>query len=313
VDFIQAYKAYFYLLGLAFFVRRRLFDGPRLARVMTVLVAAFFVKYSYSQLLGLDPRPGLYDENNFELFMLIGLFYVAFPYMGRKRHLLFVVLAVTVVLSGSRSGALGLLLLYIALYLRWRNRFWPVHMLGLILVGYAVSKVFARREPQGLETVDRFHFLQIFLREVRPWPLWEFLTGSFPITPLSPGSCSELSFWTDLFSHSDPGVCYSVILHSYLLRAIFDQGLLGLGLLYALMWVALRRSGASLRDVVFLLGIMTVSGLSVSAFNNVYATIVFAVALGLDRGPDSAGALAEGTRSRPERLRPRDESLGLRA
>lgn len=286
LDYIQAYKAYFYLVALAFFVRRRCFDGVRVARVSAVLTAAFLVKYGYSQALHLDPRPGLYTENNFELIMLLGLFYLGFPYAGRSRHLVFAALTATVLLSGSRSGALGLLIVYVALYLRARNRFWPLHLLGVAGVGAAVAALFLSRDPQGLQSVDRYHFLQVFLREVRPWPLWEFLTGSYPITPLSPASCHELAYYVNEFSYSQPGVCYSVILHSYLLRAVLDQGLLGLGVLYGLVWLALHRSGASGRDVVVLLGILTVSGLSVSAFNSVFAAITLAVALGLARpGP----------------------------
>jgi len=90
LDFVQAYKAYFYLLGLAFFIRKGMFDGRRLARFSCVLVVLFFAKYAYSVVLGgLDARPGIYTENNFELVLLMGLFYLGFPYAGRWRHPLF--------------------------------------------------------------------------------------------------------------------------------------------------------------------------------------------------------------------------------
>jgi hypothetical protein len=283
LDFVQAHKAYFYLLALAFFVRRRLFEGARLARVMVVVVSAFFIKYAYSQLFQLDPRPGIYDENNFELVLLIGLSYVAFPYAGRTRQLFFVVLTATVLMSGSRSAALGLLIVYVGLYLRSRNPLWPVHVLGLAGVAAVVVNIFRSRGPGGLSAIDRFNFLQVFLREVRDWPLWQFFTGSYPMTPLSRGACADLAFYEQVFSFTDPTVCYSVVLHSYLLRSVFDHGLIGLALLYALVTLGLVRSGASRRDVVVLLGILTVSGLSVSAFNNVFAAITLAIMLGLDR------------------------------
>jgi hypothetical protein len=295
IDFIQAHKAYFYLLGLAFYVRRRLFYGPRLANVVTLLLIACLVKYGYSQLLGLDSRPGIYGENNYELIMIIGLFHLGSPYMGSRRPVLFVALTAVVLLSGSRSAALALVLLYAVSYLRLRNRLWPLHVLGLGVVGVAVFALFAARDPGGVQTIDRYQFLQTFLYEVRSWPLWEFLTGSYPLTALSPESCSDLSFYASLFSHSTPGVCYSVILHSYLLRAVFDHGLLGLALLYVLLWMVLRRSGASRRDAVLLLGILTISGLSVSAFNNVFAAVTLAVALGLNR---------DRAREHPSPLRP---------
>jgi hypothetical protein len=109
------------------------------------------------------------------------------------------------------------------------------------------------------------------------------VTGAFPLTPLSPGSCGSLAFYEILFSKTDPGVCYSVIFHSFLMRAVFDHGLLGLVLLYGLLWLGLRRSGMVVRDALALLGLITLSALSVSAFNSVFAAIVLAVAMGLDR------------------------------
>lgn len=303
-DFLLAYKAFVYLLLMAFFVGSSLFDGHRLARVTTFLVVVFLAKYGYSVALGLADRPGVYMENNFELIMLLGLVYLAHPYLGALRHWVFAGLAVTVLLSGSRSAALGLVCVYVFLYLRTRSRGWPLHVGGVAVVGWAVLSLFSARAAQdsGVE-LDRVVFLHTFQYEVRSWPLWEFVTGSFPLTPLSAGSCGSLSFYVPLFSKTDPGVCYSVILHSFLLRAVFDHGLLGLVLLYGLLWLGLRRSAATVRDSLALLGLITLSALSVSAFNSVFAAIVLAVAMGLDRsgappGPGPVEPAARGPRRR---------------
>ncbi|MGY1820422.1 hypothetical protein [Geodermatophilus sp. SYSU D00079] len=318
-DFLQAYKSFFYLVLLGALVGAGVFDRARLARFTTFLVGAFLVKYGYSVALGLDDRPGVYLENNFELIMLLGLFQLAYPHLGARRDWLFGAVAMTVLLSGSRSAALGLLVVYVFLYVRTSNRTWPLHLAGVAVVGYGVLTVFTSRAAvDGGARLDRLNFLDTFLYEVRDWPLWEFLTGSFPLTPLSPGSCQSLSFYSLLFSRTDPGTCYSVILHSYFLRALFDHGVLGLVLLLTLLWLGLRRSGTSLRDTLAVLALISVSGLSVSAFNNVFATIVLAVAMGLDRraaGPpcpdDAQAAVRRGrwgprTPGRPPRpsLRP---------
>ena len=105
-DFLLAYKAFIYLVLLAFFVGKSLFDGRRLAGLATFLVVVFLAKYGYSVVLGFADRPGVYMENNFELIMLMGLVYLAHPYLGARRHWVFAGLAVTVLLSGSRSAAL---------------------------------------------------------------------------------------------------------------------------------------------------------------------------------------------------------------
>jgi hypothetical protein len=247
-------------------------------------VGAFLLKYAYSLVLGFADRPGVYIENNFELVLLIGLVLVAWPHLGARRDLVFAALAVTVLISGSRSAALGLVCVYAALYLRSGTRTWPLHLGGLAVVAWAVATVFSSRAAaDGAVELDRLVFLHTFGYEVRDWPLWEFVTGSFPLTPLSPGSCGNLAFYEVLFSRSDPGTCYSVILHSFFLRAVFDHGLIGLVLLYALVWWGLRRAGTPLREAVALLALISVSGLSVSAFNNVFVAILLAVAMGLDR------------------------------
>jgi hypothetical protein len=283
-DFLLAYKAFIYLVLLAFFVGKSLFDGRRLAGLATFLVVVFLAKYGYSVVLGLADRPGVYMENNFELIMLMGLVYLAHPYLGARRHWVFAGLAVTVLLSGSRSAALGLVCVYVFRYLRTSNRTWPFQLAGVAAVGWAVLALFSARAAQDSGAqLDRLVFFQTFRYEVRNWPLWEFVTGAFPLTPLSPGSCGSLAFYEILFSKTDPGVCYSVIFHSFLMRAVFDHGLLGLVLLYGLLWLGLRRSGMVVRDALALLGLITLSALSVSAFNSVFAAIVLAVAMGLDR------------------------------
>jgi hypothetical protein len=298
-DFLQAYKAFFYLVALGFLVGKEVFDAPRMARFTTLLIAAFLIKYGYSVALGLADRPGVYIENNFELIMLMGLFYLSWPWLGRRRNLLFLALAVIVLISGSRSAALGLICIYLPLFVRTSNRTWPLHVAGAGAVGYAVFSLFNSRAAQDAGArLDRLVFIDVFRYEVRDWPLWEFFTGSFPLTPLSPGSCGSLRFYELLFSTSDPGVCYSVILHSYFLRAVFDHGILGLALLYALVWIGLRCSGVPLRDTLALLALISVSGLSVSAFNNVFVAITLAIAMGLDRSTPPADEPPPITRSR---------------
>jgi hypothetical protein len=294
LDFVQAYKAYFYLLGLAFFVRRRSVSGRTLARVVTGLVFLFLIKYGYSVALLITGRPGVFMENNFELVMLVGLFYLAYPYMRWWRDPLFGVVGGVVLLSGSRSAAVCLLCAYGFLYLRASRGTWVIHVAGLTAVGAVVGSVFLDRlGANSYQSIDRYRFLEVFLSELRLWPAWEVITGSFPLTPLSARSCEALSYYSPLFSVGDPGTCYSVVLHSYILRAVFDQGIFGLALLYGLVWWGLAHSGASVRDRLALLSMISASAFSISAFNNVFVVIVLAVAFSLNRPVLHASSEAE--------------------
>jgi hypothetical protein len=288
-DFVQAYKAYMYQIPLALFIGSRTFSTRALVRVCNVLIFAALAKYAFATISALDAlqsrRPGLLFENNFELIMLLGFYYLAYPYMRRTRWPALAALVTVLFLSGSRSAVVAFLAMYLFLFLRTNSKTRFVHVFGIASAGYAVLKVFASRSAgQGLISVDRYMFLQIYLREVKDWPGWEFLTGSFPLTPLSHGSCSALSYYSVLFSPTDLGTCYSVILHSFFLRALFDQGVLGLLLLYLVCWKSMRLSGVPVRDRLALFAIVSASAFSVSAFNSVFVSIVLAVALGLDRG-----------------------------
>ena len=126
--------------------------------------------------------------------------------------------------------------------------------------------------------------MMVFVDEVRYWPAWKFLFGSMPLTPLSSASCSSLAYYHDLFSFSGDGRCYSVILHSYFLRVIFDHGIIGLAFLLLFMMISLRKSGYAKNEVFVFLGIICSSALSVSAMNSVFVSLAIALALGL-RGP----------------------------
>lgn len=122
-------------------------------------------------------------------------------------------------------------------------------------------------------SIDRVRFLLYFLDDTESWRWWNYLLGTEPLTPLSVETCEALSYWNDLFSFSGDGQCYSVILHSYIIRVIYDHGLLGLIFLIGFTAFALRRSGYSWLDILCVVGVLLASSLSVSAFNSIFATL----------------------------------------
>ena len=122
-------------------------------------------------------------------------------------------------------------------------------------------------------SVDRVRFLLLFLDNVEDWQWWNVLIGTEPLTPLSDETCRSLSYWSDLYSFSGDETCYSVILHSYIIRVIFDHGVLGLFFLIGFTAYGLRKSGYSWVDVLCVLGVLLASSLSVSAFNSVFAVL----------------------------------------
>ncbi|MDO5978841.1 hypothetical protein [Flavivirga spongiicola] len=142
-------------------------------------------------------------------------------------------------------------------------------MIALLLVAYIIMK---DRTGGGLdiEKMDRFRFFLVFLDEIKSWNFINFLFGNERITSLSCESCEKLSWYKNSFSYKNDGSCYSVILHSYLLRVILDHGIVGLSVILLFLTRVLRYSGITLKDSFVVIGIVVINGLSVSSFNSVF-------------------------------------------
>lgn len=289
LDFAQAFKAFFYVAPLCVFFRSEAFSRESSVKLLKLLLIIFFLKYAYSVALNLTPRmgsrPGLYVENNFELIFLMLMFYLLRSDLGRRALVWFGLLVAIVGMSGSRSSVLALLVLFYGVFLNRLTLRSFFYIAGLLLLGGAAVAIFVlRSDGGGIQSIDRYNFMMVFVDEVRYWPAWKFLFGSMPLTPLSSASCSSLAYYHDLFSFSGDGRCYSVILHSYFLRVIFDHGIIGLAFLLLFMMISLRKSGYAKNEVFVFLGIICSSALSVSAMNSVFVSLAIALALGL-RGP----------------------------
>lgn len=280
LDFLQAYKAFIYIIPLAFFVNKRIIPKSALVSLFYLLLALFALKYTYSKLLDLTPRmgdrPGLYEENNFELIFLILLFYLASSELKYKLSVFYAVCFV-VLISGSRSVFLGLAVVYLFTFSRKIDAYFLISTASLPFLAIIGGWLFLSRMDGGLEEVDRFKFMLVFLSEVQSWAWFEFLTGAPALTPLSNSSCNALAFYETLFSFSDDGTCYSVILHSYFFRVIFDHGALGFMFILAFIWAALKRSGYSARDSLCIYGVLLSSALSVSSFNSIFSALILAI------------------------------------
>ncbi|WP_135849756.1 hypothetical protein [Serinibacter arcticus] len=281
-DGLQAYKWVLYLVALAFALGHSWGSTRPLVVVTWFLLALTILKYAATRVIeGSGSRPALLVENNFELALLAGLVAVVFPHMVRRRWIAVAVLGVIVALSGSRSGAISFLLL--ALYslsqLRQRHRLAPLLIAYVAPIAAALPLwVFLDRAASSSQ-VDRLNFLDVFRSETETWTVLNWVFGTAPITPLSPGACHGLSYYQTLFSSAGDGTCYSVILHAFVLRVIFDAGLVGLAIAYGAAWYFMRRGGVRTGLALTLLAIAFANGLSVSGMNNPYVALPMLIAI----------------------------------
>ena len=272
IDYFIAYKFFIYLILLGFSVGKNFFEYEFTKKLFQFLLFFFFLKYFISIVAGLNFRPILFAENNFELFLLLLMYVSLYRYNTTYLNKLYgLILFLIVAMSGSRSALLGLILLIVVLnFSKIDKRFFFKMLVVVVAVGAVGLLLSSRLDEKG---VDRFHFLLVFLNDTSQWDLLTWCSGSSPLTPLSPESCKSLSHWQGLFSRSGDGSCYSVILHSFLMRLIYDHGIFGLMFLLLFLYIALKKSNYEFNFILIVIGLIMVQSLSVSGMNNPYITL----------------------------------------
>ncbi|OSM42854.1 hypothetical protein [Nesterenkonia sp. PF2B19] len=281
-DFVQAYRWLLYLVAMGVAVGQHWTRRGALTTLTWWLVSLATVKAALTWVVhGPGERPGLFLENNFELALFSGLTAVVHRGSPRSRLWLLLLLGVLTVLSGSRSGAVAYVLCFLYAMLSTRTRDVFLRMVALavpMLVAVIPVVIFQERAAES-EVIDRVRFFDVFLRETQDWGPVNWLVGTLPMTPMSPATCEELAYYEALFSSAEDGTCYSVILHAFALRVVFDAGALGVVLILALPWIFLRRAGVSALLAATLMAIAVTNSVSVSGFNNPYVVLPFLLAI----------------------------------
>jgi hypothetical protein len=285
---LRAHKWIFYMVALCCFEGQRLRSAESVTRLTKFFIIAAFIKYSYALvLLGLTARPAILTENNYELFLFMGLLVVSYRRMGSRVIAYVILLGLTVLESGSRSAAVGFVVLVVFVALSgetvsyFRRYLWALVSVAVVLVPVFI---FQSRGTTA-ENLDRLNFLNKFISETGHWGPVEWLIGSPPLTQLSYQTCQQLSFYNLLLSSAQDGSCYSVILHSFILRVVFDFGVLGFLLSIVGLWIIMAKGKVGLGIRLALIALALANGFSVSGANNVYVILPVAYALLVARSP----------------------------
>jgi len=282
VDFLQAYRWILYLVAFVFAVGRRWGSLVGLRRVTWLLLALSLAKSLLTiAALGPTARSGLLIENNFELALFSGLLVIVYGELSpRARFWTLALLAAVVVVSGSRSGAIvfAIAVVYAVSQAKGAGLL-RRYLIGLSVpvIIYFVTQVFESRAL--VAGIDRLNFLTVFVAETRNWDILTWLFGTPPLTALSANGCNSLAFYVNLFASTEDGSCYSVILHAFILRVVFDAGIFGLLLAVAVTLYTLRKSGAGRWMTLTIAGVMIANSFSVSGLNSPYVGLVILLAI----------------------------------
>lgn len=283
-DYLTVFLAFVYLFLLAFFIGKKKINIVYFNRFLFGILLIFGAKYLLLKLIYHDPRPILFIENNFEL-LFIGILMIGYMNFNEKINFWYLILfAIISFLSGSRSG-MGIFV-FIVISAFFKKEYLKLKYLWIYLLLFAGIFIgylkFLERIPEGgIMQIDRLRFLTYFLFEIKDWGLKEYLFGMPIITPLSDYTCEGLKYYKELYSYSGNAICYSVILHSFVLRVIFDHGLLGLFFIFGILAFMLRKSGFKLRYVVSVIGVLLLNSLSISSINSIFAVFALSVVMQL--------------------------------
>ncbi|QWS32727.1 hypothetical protein [Curtobacterium aetherium] len=310
-DFLQAYRWLLYLIIFATAMGRTWGSTRTLWRVtLSLLIMAIVKSAATLILLGRGQRPGLLLENNFELALFAGLIIVCYPHLGRARWLSVVALGALTVMDESRSGSVAFVIVavYAVGQAKAANLFLR-YLLALALPAFAfVAILIFEARARSSSGIDRLNFLRVFLENTSDWSVIQWLFGTTPITPLDPASCLQLSYYESLFSSRGDGTCYSVILHAFNLRVVYDAGLVGLALAVIVTWIAMRKSGTATSTALALSAIALTNGLSVSGLNSPYVALPIILAITLSRREGREGETPDQI-GLPHSIRGRDGSI----
>jgi hypothetical protein len=282
LDFLQAYRWVFYLLAMAYAVGRTWGPIGPLIKVMWLLLGMATTKAALTFLIAREgTRPGLLLENNFELALFSGLVAVLYRHLGRWKFGAVALLGALTVLSGSRSGALAFVVLAVFAVTQIPQTRANLFQRFLLLVAVpllTLIPVYTFASRTETVRIDRLNFLDVFFYETHDWNVFNWLFGTVPITPLTDG-CKSLAFYADLFATTNDGTCYSVILHAFLMRVIFDAGIFGAVLAFGVLWFTMRKAGTTRLLALCLLAIALVNSASVSGPNNPYVALPVLLAI----------------------------------
>lgn len=273
LDFLLIYKCFVYLFFLTFLVGKKFMSFMTTNRALVIIFSLFFLKYLFAIVIAGHPRPILYMENNFELMFVYALYLIRYT-VTKERYLWWLAFAgIITILSLSRSSLLmySVLVLFV-IYDSFRKTRVFIIPGAMAVLGIAVYMIFSARSD-SLEDVDRYRFMLVWWSQVKDWDLFSWLVGAPRISRLSSDACSYMNYFRMMFSRSGDGTCYSVVLHSFLLRIVYDHGILGLVFVIYAVYQCLVKSGIRKDVILVFITIVIINGLSVSSFNNLFFAI----------------------------------------
>ena len=291
LELLRSIKWLIYLTALNLVGGRNSFSIETMVKIFKLLSTSMITVYLLTYLKGeFNVRPKLITENNYEVILLLGIYTLIFFTNKNLLNLRWLIVVGSVcLLSQSRSGIIGFLFLFIWIGISQsqsvnsklvKNFRFKLSNLPILIILAILTNLIIQFRGSSITNSDRFKFFQLFLSEMSSRNVIEWLIGRGHIEILSQVTCTQLRYYESLISNLIMGTCYSVVLHSFILRVIWDFGFIGLILSIVLPYSRLKQvcTGNFALPLTIL---ALINGFSVSGVNNVYVMIpmLFAIIL----------------------------------
>ena len=274
-NYVVTLKPFAYLCILALYSRNvpqvDLSKWLRLFLVIYPLVLLwnlFLVHLSEGANLGqlMTTRPFFIFENNFEITFYLNCFIIVFFIYGEKRLLDFLLLVITIILAGSRSGLLSFAVVCIFYFLSvgWRQKI----MVTFLAIGAAAYIGKGRNISAPLGTIDRvqsfqaiFHHYGNSFVEVLKEPF------GFGIYQKVPGYiCTRLPDFAEWFTGNSHN-CDPLMLQAFYTRSLYQLGIY-VTLLIPILFFLLVKRETGWKIAILILAPVTCVATSVGGFSN---------------------------------------------
>lgn len=271
IDFFLIYKPFFYVIVLSFVFNKKTFSETFLKRFYIFISIVFLIKYLVSIFIFDINRPGVFTENNFEMMFIGLLFLSTYDRKGEFSSLNFLIFAIISFLSLSKSAVIFTLLVFVLIKFSGllRNKITKTALV-IILFLLVLAVVSLRLDSSSIESVDRYIFFLNFLYEMDLSRWYRWIIGHSPLTPVSYSTALSMEYYHLVFSDHDNLIAFSPIFHSFLLRMIFDHGLVGLIFIVLFNYFLVLKSTNFNHVAYASTVILVVNGLSVSSFQSIY-------------------------------------------
>lgn len=248
-------------------------------QIIKITCVLMFIKYFISLALGLNDRPYLFYENNFELVIPLAILFCL-----KQKSLFFSIILISIIfMSGSKSGIGTLILLPIIIFIYRQNLILKfLIFIFSIIFSYLIVIYFF----ENLLLIDRFFYLSKLFK-FYDTSLINILFGNFQITPLQNGVCHALSYMSDrVIFDGERFICFSRAINFTTIRLLVDFGLIFGSLIFFLWLYALTKLFPfHIALTLFFIGLL--NGLSVSGFGNIYYVVTLILILSANRSLSS--------------------------